>query len=151
GGQRYNLWMSPLQMGRRIRSMHLNSNIGRNLRQFAKDMESDHKKTWIISKSEDWDFDIQMYNDILVKTGVTLTVKCKIAMAINGKIKLEPGAKLIVDGGEITGWCKSGNWLGVETPAIKKKKPGDKISIPVYIKLLNGGQINKAKMQMPIK
>ena len=30
GGQRYNLWMSPLQIGRRLRGMHLNSNAGRN-------------------------------------------------------------------------------------------------------------------------
>ncbi len=151
GGQRYNLWMSPLQMGRRIRSMHFNFNMGRNLRQFAKDLESDHKNTWTISTNETWDFDIQMYNDIVVRSGATLTVKCKIAMAINGKIKLEKGAKLIVDGGEITGWCKSGDWTGVETPALKKKKPGDKTPAPVYIRSLNGGQINKAKLQMPIE
>lgn len=150
GGQRYNLWMSPLQIGRRLRNMHLNANAGRNLRQFAKDMESDHKNVWTISKNEEWDFDIQLYKDIVVKTGATLTIKCKVAMAIDGIIKLEPGAKLIVDGGEITGWCKSGNWQGVQTPAIKKKKPGDKSTNPVYIKLLKGGAINNAKMQMPI-
>ncbi|MDP1799857.1 MAG: hypothetical protein Q8L81_00800 [Bacteroidota bacterium] len=150
GGQRYNLWMSPLQMGRRIRSVHLNANAGRNLRQFVKDMESDHKNVWTISKSEGWDFDIQLYKDIVVKAGATLTVKCKVAMAIDGKIKLESGAKLIVDGGEITSWCKSGSWEGVQTPAIKKKKKGDKKVAPVYITVINGGAINKAKMQMPI-
>ena len=130
--------------------MHLNSNAGRNLRHFAKDMESDHKNIWTVTVSEIWDFDIQLYKDIVVKPGATLIIKCKVAMAIDGKIKLEKSAKLIVDGGEITTWCKTGNWLGVETPAVKKKKKGDKTVTPVLIKLINGGVINKTKMQMPI-
>ncbi len=146
GGQRYNLWMSPLQMGRRLRALHLNGNIGRNIRHFVKDMESDHKNIWTITENETWDFDIQVYKDILVKAAVTLTIKCKAAMAINGKIKLENGAKLIIDGGEITSWCKTGDWQGVETPV---KKKGAKIT-ESPIKLINGGVINKTKMQMPI-
>jgi hypothetical protein len=150
GGQRYNRWMSPLQMGRRIRSMHLNSNVGRNIRQFAKDIESDHKHVWKISSDETWDFDIQLYKDIVIKKGVTLTITCKAAMAINGKIKLEKNAKLIIDGGEITGWCKTDTWQGVETPLVKKKNKDDKTVDPILIKLINGGKINKAKMQIPI-
>ncbi|MBA2612628.1 MAG: hypothetical protein H0U95_11690 [Bacteroidetes bacterium] len=151
GGQRYNLWMSPLQMGRRIRSLHFNFENGRNLRRFVKDMESEHKSVLHITSNEEWDFDIQLYKDIVVKSGATLIIKCKVAMAIDGKIKLEKGAHLIVDGGEVTTWCKSGNWQGIETPAVKKKKAGDKTIEPVYIKLHNGGTITKAKMQMPIK
>lgn len=147
GGQRYNLWMSPLQMGRRIRSFHLNSNSGRNLRHFAKDMESEHKHVLTIKENEDWDFDIQLYKDIVVKAGKTLTVKCKLAMAANGKIKLEAGARIIIDGGEITCWCKTGSWQGVETPL---KKKGTKNTGVSPIKIINGGMINKAKTQMPI-
>ena len=140
GGQRYNRWMSPLQMGRRIRSMHLNANNGHNLRQFAKDMESDHTNVWIISANEIWDFDIQLYKDILVKNGATLTIKCKTALAINGKIKLEKGANLVIDGGEVTGWCKSGKWQGIETPLQKNK-----ITDQSVIKIINGGEIKNAK------
>jgi hypothetical protein len=150
GGQRYNRWMSPLQMGRRIRSMHINSNLGRNIRHYAKDVESDHKHVWKISSDEIWDFDIQLYKDLVVKKGVTLTIKCKTAMAINGKIKLEKNAELIVDGGEITGWCKTDTWQGIQTPTIKKKNKDDKTIDPILIKLINGGKISKAKMQMPI-
>jgi len=148
GGQRYNNWMSPLQMGRRLRNLHLNANAGRNLRQYAKDMESDHKNTWTITENELWDFDIQLYKDIIVKAGVTLTIKCKAAMATNGKIKLESGAKIIIDGGEITCWCKTGDWQGIETPV---KKKGIKNTDPSPIKVINGGRLSKAKMQMPIE
>ncbi|MDP3557798.1 MAG: hypothetical protein Q8T03_10520 [Bacteroidota bacterium] len=146
-GARYNRWISPLQMGRRIRTMHLDANNGHNLRQFAKDIESDHKNAWVINTNELWDFDIQMYNDIIVKPGVTLTITGKVAMAIDGKIKLEKGAKLIVDGAKITGWCKSDSWIGIETPA---KKKGVKTNTPSPIKIINGGVINKSKIQMPI-
>ncbi len=96
-------WMSPLQMGRRIRNLHLPFN---NVRSFAKEMISDHQFPWLITSNETWDFDIQMYRDIVVKSGNTLTIKCRVAMATDGKITVEKGAKLIVDGGEITGWCK---------------------------------------------
>ncbi|MBA3680711.1 MAG: hypothetical protein H0W73_06040 [Bacteroidetes bacterium] len=147
GGQRYNLWMSPLQMGRRIRSFHINSNAGRNLRHFAKDMESEHKNVLTITENEMWDFDIQLYKDVVVKAGKTLIIKCKVAMAINGKIKLEAGAKIIIDGGEITCWCKTGDWQGIETPL---KKKGAKVIGPSPISIINSGVINKAKMQMPI-
>ena len=118
GNASFNEWMSPLQMAIRRRLMYLNYNdyTGQynQLRQYAKDVISDHVNVWNITASEIWDFDIQMYEDIIVKTGATLTLTCKIAMAIGGKIKVEKGAKLIIDGGVITGWCKSGLWNGIE-------------------------------------
>ena len=150
GGQRYNRWISPLQMGRRIRSLHLNSNIGENIRHFAKETESDHDNVWKITSNETWDFDIQLYKDILVKENVTLTITCKVAMALEGKIKLEKNARLIIDSGEITCWCKTGTWQGIEVPKAKKKNKNDKTVAPVLIKVINGGLINKSKMQMPI-
>jgi hypothetical protein len=102
-------WMSPLQMGRRIRNLHLGA-----VRKFAKDVVSDNANPWLITSNEDWDFDIQMYRDIIVKAPATLTIKCRVAMAITGKIVVEKGARLIIDGGEVTGWCKTGMWKGIE-------------------------------------
>ena len=101
-------WISPIQMGRRIRAMRLNP-----MRSFAADLPSDHINTWNITNSETWDFDIQMYEDIVVKTGNTLKVTCKINMAREGRIIVEKGAKLIIDGGEITTWSKTGRWDGI--------------------------------------
>ncbi|MCA6444286.1 MAG: hypothetical protein IM600_12720, partial [Bacteroidetes bacterium] len=101
-------WISPLQMGRRIRKMRLNK-----MREFAADLPSDHINTWNITNNETWDFDIQMYEDIVVKSGNTLKVTCKINMARAGRIIGEKGAQLIVDGGEITTWSKTGRWDGI--------------------------------------
>lgn len=124
----FNNWMSNLQMARRARAMHFiyNNNWAgvnnwANVRVFAKDMLSGHANPWLITGgvTESWEFDIQMYKDILVKAGNTLIIKCKVAMATDGKITVEKGARLIIDGGEVTGWCKT-------TPA------GSNFNVPLW-------------------
>jgi hypothetical protein len=126
-------WMTPLQMGRRIRAMHLRfnaygwsgvSNWG-DIRDHAKEMISVHNYPLNVSANETWEFDIQMYRDIVVKSGNTLKITCKVAMATEGKIIVEKGAKLIIEGpdAEVTGWCKKTPantfdnnplWFGIE-------------------------------------
>lgn len=104
-----NGWISPLQMGRRIRNLHLPFN---GVRRYVKEMTSSVVGAWQITSNEIWDFDIQMYQDIIVKPGATLTVKCKIGMANNGRIIVERGGKLIIDGGEIFAWARY--WSGIQ-------------------------------------
>lgn len=124
-------WMSPLQMGRRIRSMHFKSDAydwrgvadWGNIRYYAKEARSEKLYPLVIDSNETWAFDIQMYKDIVIKKDRTLTIKCKVSMATDGRIIVEKGGKLIIDGGEVTGWCKktpvnsyknSPLWFGVE-------------------------------------
>ncbi len=138
GGTEPNLWISPLQMGRKRRILHLANQSPGDMRRFVKDMKSSHKKPLEIILNEIWDFDMQMYKDIVIKSGSTLTIKCKLAMAIDGKIKIEQGGKLIIDGGEITCWCKIGVWEGIE---IKNEK----LKMKNTVELLNGGRIKRSK------
>ena len=65
-----------------------------------------------ITSDEIWDFDVKFYNPIKVKSGVSLTIKCKVALAENHTITVEPGGKLIIDGGTLTSHC--GFWQGIE-------------------------------------
>ncbi len=109
GGQGGNGWMSYLQMARKRRNAHLVSN---NIRKFMKEMTSSTIAPWVITSNETWDFDIQMYEDIIVKSGNTLTIKCKVGMANNGRIVVERGARLIIDGGEVYAWGSS--WSGIQ-------------------------------------
>ncbi len=148
GGQYPNDWMSYKQIGRRYRNMHLTLPNKSAIRQFAKDMISDHVHTWDINSNEIWDFDIQMYQDIVVKAGNTLTIKCKVAMAIDGKIKVEKGAKLVLDGGEITGWCKTGLWKGIEVDGDNTQNQNYSGGYAIYqgiIEILNGGTLSDAQ------
>lgn len=110
-------WMSPLQQGRRLRNLHLPAN---NLRKYVKEMTSSVAGAWNITASETWDFDIQMYQDIIVKPGATLTVKCRIGMAQLGRIVVERGAKLVIDGGEVYAWGRS--WDGIHVWGTSNKR-----------------------------
>ena len=52
------------------------------------------------------------YGEIIVKNGVTLTVSSNLKMVKASKIIVEPGAKLVVNGGEIVGACGE-YWDGI--------------------------------------
>ena len=67
----------------------------------------------IVNNDEDWDFDFKTYFDIIIKSGSTLTLKCHVRMPAESKIIVEPGAKLILDGGTITNHG-GGLWQGIE-------------------------------------
>ncbi|MEM6262988.1 MAG: T9SS type A sorting domain-containing protein [Bacteroidota bacterium] len=57
--------------------------------------------------------EISVKTDIVVKSGAILTVKGKLGMPARGRILIEKGAKLIVDGGTITNFCGE-MWEGIE-------------------------------------
>ncbi len=55
----------------------------------------------VVTTNELWDIDMRLYSNVTVRTGATLTVSCKLLMPQGGLIKVEQGAKLIVDGGSV--------------------------------------------------
>ncbi|MCE3225732.1 MAG: hypothetical protein K0S32_283 [Bacteroidetes bacterium] len=140
-------WITPLQMGRRIRNLHLAPGTGGNgLRKFAKEMTSSYQAPWNITANETWDFDIQMYRDIIVKPGATLTIKCKVGMANAGRIIVERGARLIIDGGEIYSWCKG--WQGIQvwgTSSIRQLIGSNGLSTDQgIVRIINQGTVKDA-------
>lgn len=66
-----------------------------------------------ITGNETWDFDIKMYNDIHIKNNGTLTITCTVRMPHYSNIVIEPGGKLIVDGGTITSDRLNTTWRGI--------------------------------------
>lgn len=146
----YRTWMSPLQMGRRMKMFHLSIN---GIRMWAKDLILDPSTTpWTIppNTTEEWDFDIQLYKNIVVKKGAKLTIKCKVALPINAKILVEDSAQLIIDGGEITTWCKTGLWAGIEVSGTSSL--GQLVNNTTgfaqhhgVVRIINGGKITKAE------
>lgn len=55
----------------------------------------------VVTTNELWDIDMRLYSNVTVRTGATLTVSCKLLMPQGGLIKVEQGARLVVDGGTI--------------------------------------------------
>jgi len=107
-GSKTNYNYTPLQRGR----MHMNAMLQSSIskwedilmtfftRNFITGYDPDHP--WIVAADEEWDFDIKFYQDIVVRSGATLTVKCVVHMVDKAKIIVEQGARLVVDGGTIT-------------------------------------------------
>lgn len=107
GGTQFNEYLSPLQLGKINRALSIKS-----VRKYVKPMSSS-TNDWVVNQNETWDFDIQMYQNIRVTNGATLTIKCKVAMATNGWIMLDQGANLVItDGAIVTSWTGS-MWTGI--------------------------------------
>lgn len=68
-----------------------------------------------ITTNTTWSTDRDIRGDIRIRTGQTLTITATgtVHMDANRKIIVEPGAKLIVDGGTITNRCNA-YWDGIE-------------------------------------
>lgn len=101
-------YLSPQQLGRIHRNMHL-----MRIRRYVEDCNQS-SIPWEIAQNELWDFDIRMFEDIIVKPGATLTITCAVRMPRDARIVVERGAKLIVDGGLITNACENERWQGIE-------------------------------------
>jgi len=109
-------YISPKSAGRFHRTLSMINNAyvmnNKNMHKYVVE-EYSYALRYIVDSDETWDFTIKMYQDIVVKTGTTLTITCKVLMPREGKIIVEPGARLIVDGGFIT--CAHDSfWQGIE-------------------------------------
>ncbi len=136
GGNKSAGSITPLQMGRMNRALAL---------------KSIRKYTWgysdqplVIDKSQRWDFNMKFYQDIRVGAGVTLEVAGTLEMVPEARIILEPGSRLVVDDGLITGALYSERpWQGIHAePAAgrgiffwRKKQPVGRVE------LINKGNI----------
>lgn len=124
----YAYYFSPLQIAKMHRATHIQS-----VRQYTWGYST---TPYIIKDDETWDFNIKMYQDIVVKKGRTLIIKNELYMVPEARIVVEKGAKLIVDGGLITAakWSP-GPWKGVFVKKQRRKKGG--------LELINGGRIEQ--------
>lgn len=142
GGCLYMGYVSPMQMGKMHRTLSTS-----NVRKYIKETTSEPNYPLIVNNNETWDFDIQMYQDIVVKPGATLTIRCMVGMANNGRIIVERGARLIVDGGEINAWGTS--WEGIQVWGTSNQSqhinPNGLSTYQGVVKVINQGLLRDAK------
>ncbi|TVQ88143.1 MAG: hypothetical protein EA393_09515 [Bacteroidetes bacterium] len=114
GGNRGAVNITPLQMGRMNRALAL---------------KSARKYTWAysdnpftVNSNQKWTDNIKFYQDILIKEGNSLHLTGTLEMVPEASIILEPGARLIVDGGLITNALYSDFfWQGVYVKPPEKR------------------------------
>lgn len=90
------------------KSLHLT-----NIRRFVKDCAYSSTDPMVVSGTNTWDIDIKMYEDIIVPTLATMTITCKVLMPENGKIIVQSGGHLILNGAVLEGACAT-MWGGIE-------------------------------------
>ena len=138
-------YISPKYAGRMHRDLSLYNNDFRipntPMHQYVKEKYS-FEIPLSITEDETWDFAIKMYQDIVVETGNTLTIKCVVKMPIDGKIIVKPGARLIIDGGIITS-AHEELWDGIYVEG-NTAAPSQSTSYQGYLKLKNGAKIKNA-------
>lgn len=134
-------FVSPLQMGRMHRAL-ATSNIGRFVR------EGYNGTPYVISTNEEWVFPRKMYQNIIIPSGYTLTLYCQLFMVPESRIIVEPGGRLILDGGIIdTAPYSNMLWQGVEVRGNPSMDQSPMNGIPTdqgYLEMRNGAEIRNA-------
>jgi len=142
-----NIHISALQMGIMHRSTVLenfhNSNYG------LRDHITGYSTIpYEIVKNEIWDFSMKFYQNLIVKTGYTLTIKCEIQFVPNAKIIIETGGKLIIDGGKLTNEkYYNSMWKGIEVWGTSNQTQyGSNSPYQGKVEVINGGSIENAEV-----
>lgn len=82
--------------------------------------------------------------NIIIKAGKSLTIKCELSLAENAYIKVEKGAKLIVDGGTITCNFRK-QWDGIYIEGSGNGTPQN-LSFQGQVEVINGGTLTNAQV-----
>jgi hypothetical protein len=136
--------ITPLQMGRMNRALAV-----RSVRKYAWGYS---ESPYVVDNEQQWAFNVKFYQDIRVKSGVTLHVSGTLEMVPQASIILEPGARLVVDGGRITSALYSdSHWQGVVKESAPKKRFSflRKKEPKAEIVLLNDGRLENFVGQHP--
>ena len=112
--------ITPCQIGTVKMNMHRDGSKSRKL--IVKDWcDYDPEKSLIITEDTEIDRAIDMKGDIIIEEGVSLRLSCRVHMPREGKIVVNPGAKLILNGNRIHNDCGD-TWGGIELLSKGDKK-----------------------------
>lgn len=132
-GNTYNF--TPLQLGRMHRSLMV-----ANVAPYAWGFDP---APYALAQNETWDFPVKFYQDIIIPAGVTLTVKCELHMVPQAGIIVQPGGRLVVDGGRIqAARFATERWRGIQlngSPNLPQSYANQGV-----VELLNGAVIADA-------
>ncbi|MDD2637073.1 MAG: hypothetical protein PHW82_16400, partial [Bacteroidales bacterium] len=86
-------YLSPSQIGKAHRAAYFSA-----LRRYVVDDCYDQNNPFIVDSDEIWDFNMRVYQDIIVQDGAECNIMCHVELPYNAKIIVKDGSILIVDG-----------------------------------------------------
>lgn len=129
-------YISPSQIAKMHRACHIKS-----IRKYVWGYST---TPYEVTKNETWDFSIKFYQDLVVKSGVTLTIKCEVQMVPQAKIIVEPGAALVIDGGHIKNAVNSDDfWQGIQVYGHSSQNQS--VQYQGTVLMMNGASIEGAQ------
>ena len=133
-----------------VKDLEINNNtqkiragtFGRGL--YETDLSCNYNTTaWEINHNATILNDTAVDQSIIIDSSYTLTVKAKLKFPPQGKIYVQPGAKLIVDGGTLTNRCYN-MWRGVEVRGNNRLKQNT--FNQGYVNFKNGAVLENARI-----
>lgn len=112
--------MTPCQIGR----MHyVMSKLGSKPRKVLRPTwcKLNPKRTVTIARDFIWAGSKDLEGHLIIKSGASLTLKCRLSLPENAKVIVEAGAKLILENGYIHNSCGK-EWQGIEVQSLGNKK-----------------------------
>jgi hypothetical protein len=135
GGTYMSNHFSALQCGRLHRALQVST-----LRNYA--YSENPSAVMHVEKNQKIDYQKKFFQSIAIDSGVTLTVSCRLEMAPSTRIIVQPGGKLIIDGGTITSAGAGEMWQGIEVVGDRTKHQEPQYQGVVELK--NGAVIENA-------
>ncbi len=130
---------TPCQIGR-VHYTLTNRDIKRNL--LKRTWCAINQKPIVIKKDFQWNSCKDLESHIVVESGNTLTIRCRVSLPKDAKIEVLPGAKLIIDGGRLHNDCGE-QWQGIEIHKMGRNEG--------QVQLMNGGVIENTVHPIDIK
>ncbi|TXI82144.1 MAG: T9SS type A sorting domain-containing protein [Flavobacteriales bacterium] len=130
---------------------------GRGL--WSTDLMDDAPGEWVVSNDFTLEVPTYLGGILRIASGATLTVTGVVNAYPGAKVIVEPGGRLIVDGGTLTSQCSSGFWSGVEVQGNNAQDQGGAVVDGTYrdfvhqgyVELRNGGTIEHARCAIAMK
>lgn len=116
---------TPCQLG--LIHRHFNNQLSSQRKLLVTQWCQFNSTPLIISNDELWNGAKDLISDVIVKKDATLTIKCRVHLPEGAKIKLEPGATLVLDNCFLHNDCGM-EWGGIDVMS-KGKSKGQIISI----------------------
>ncbi|MDR2084547.1 MAG: S8 family serine peptidase [Bacteroidales bacterium] len=87
-----------------------------------------------ITSNQVWNTESTLGVEVIIKDGVTLTINSTIHCGKNAKIIINPGAKLIIDGGKLTNSCSQFMWEGIRVIGNKNQAQTEQYQGTIILK-----------------
>lgn len=143
-------YLQPSEIGKMHRNLRLT-----NIRDFLTH-DVYVSNPMVIEGDHVMDMDFKSYEDFIIASGATLEVSCPISFPQQASLIIQPGGRLVIGEGTVSGRNTSEEWMGVvvqqyRKPFWKRRKPSEKGIIETTGEGRILGKVSKQRLRKSAK